>query len=154
MKSNKFLNATQIFVKACYVLLALLAIFGTYAIIYANGGWDNILLPFCIPFFLVLPAGYAVLICLDKLLGNIELDIIFDKENTEIFKKISICCFYATAIGIIACAVFIVTEISHILCVPILILACGEAFMGLIVIVIKIVFNRAIEIKTENDLTI
>lgn len=154
MKSNKFLNATQIFVKACYVLLALLAIFGTYAIIYANGGWDNILLPFCIPFFLVLPAGYAVLIFLDKLLSNIKLDIIFDKENTEIFKKISICCFYAAIIGIITCAAYIITDITKLFEIPILILACGEAFMGLITIVIKIVFNRAIEIKTENDLTI
>lgn len=153
MKSNKFLNATQIFVKVCYVLLALLAILGTYFTLFIFG-WINEILLLCLPFLFVLPAGYTVLICLDKLLSNIKLNIIFDKKNTEIFKKISICCFYAAIIGIITCAAYIIADITKLFAMPILILACGEAFMGLITIVIKIVFNRAIEIKTENDLTI
>ena len=99
--------------------------------------------------------NHTILICLDKLLANIKNDIIFDRVNTEKFKKISICCFYAAVIGIIAGAIFIIIDsVNYIIAVPILILACGEAFMGLITIVIKIVFNRAIEIKNENDLTI
>ncbi len=154
MTDSRFLNATQIFIKACYVLLALFAILATYCIISINGGWDKILLPFCVPFFFVIPAGYAVLICLDKLLSNIKANIIFDTENTALFKKISICCFYAAVIGIIACGVFIVTDISYVFCFPIMILVCGEAFMGLIVMIIKSVFHHAIDIKSENDLTI
>lgn len=153
MKSNKFLNATQIFVRACYVLLALLAILGTYFTLFIFG-WVNEILLFCLPFLFVLPAGYTVLICLDKLLSNIKNDIIFDKVNTEKFKKISICCFYAAIVGIITCAAYIIADITKLFAVPILILACGEAFMGLIVMIIKSVFDRAIEIKNENDLTI
>ncbi len=154
MTDNKFLNATQIFIKACYMLLALLAICGTYFTMFIFGWSDEILL-LCIPFLLVIPAGYAVLICLDKLLSNIKADIIFDTENTALFKKISICCFYAAIIGVITCTVYIITNnLTHLLAVPIIILASGEAFMGLIVMIIESVFKRAIAIKNENDLTI
>jgi len=153
MTDSKFLNTTQIFIKVCYVLLALLAIFGTYFTICIFG-WINEILLLCIPFLLVIPAGYAVLICLDKLLSNIKADIIFDTENTAMFKKISICCFYAAIIGIITCTVYIITDITNLFAVPIIILASGEAFMGLIVMVIESVFKRAIAIKNENDLTI
>lgn len=154
MNDSKFLNITQIFIRACYMLLALFAVFATYCLIFINGGWDTYLLYVCLPFFFVIPAGYAVLICLDKLLSNIKADIIFDTENTALFKKISICCFYAAIIGIIACVVFIVIDISYVFCLPIIILVCGEAFMGLIVLIIKSVFHHAIDIKNENDLTI
>lgn len=154
MKSNKFLNATQIFIKACYVLLALFAIASTWLFIWIFGLSKGVI-ALIVPFILVIPAGYTVLICLDKLLANIKNDIIFDQVNIEKFKKISICCFYAAIIGIIAGTIFIIIDsVNYIIAVPILILACGEAFMGLITIVIKIVFNRAIEIKNENDLTI
>lgn len=154
MKSNKFLNATQIFVKACYVLLALFATASTWLFIYIFGVSEGVI-ALIVPFILVIPAGYTVLICLDKLLSNIKNDIIFDQTNIEKFKKISICCFYAAVIGIIAGTIFIIIDsVNYIIAVPIIILACGEAFMGLIVIVIKNVFDRAIEIKNENDLTI
>lgn len=151
---NKSAKLMQIFIRICYVLLALLAILGTYLITHISIADTEFILLCCIPFFLVLPAGYAVLICLDKLMQNIRLDIVFDNKNTRIFKKISICCFYAVIIGILSCISFIITDISYVFCFPIIILASGEAFMGLIVMIIESVFHRAIELKNENDLTI
>lgn len=161
MKNNKFLNATQIFIKACYVLLALFAIVSTWFTLQLFKPFiiNSILL--IIPFILVIPAGYAVLICLDKLISNIKDDIIFDEVNTKIFKKISTCCFYAAIVGIITSLVYIIIDFNihhldllEIFSIPVIILTCGEAFMGLIVMIVKSVFERAIEIKNENDLTI
>lgn len=151
---SKSAKIMQIFIRICYVLLALLAILGTYLINIISGTFTEVILLCCIPFFLVLPAGYAVLICLDKLMENIKLNIVFSTDNTKLFKKISICCFYAAIIGILSCVSFIITDISYVFCFPIFILVCGEAFMGLIVMIIKSVFHHAIDIKNENDLTI
>ena len=92
--SIKSANLTQIIVKICYVLLAVSVILfpilmrqkdgdAFYFVMIAEHGRYLIF-----PFYAVVPAGYAALICLDKLLSNIKKDIVFDSRNVKILNSI------------------------------------------------------------------
>ncbi len=90
-----------------------------------------------------LPA-YVVLYGLHKLLVNIRDEKVFVQENVSILRRISWCMFIAMAI----CMAF---------CWPLPILSVvvlSAGFIGLIVRVVKNVFERAIQMKQELDLTI
>ncbi|MBQ8077395.1 MAG: DUF2975 domain-containing protein, partial [Eubacterium sp.] len=103
------------------------------------------------PFYAVVPAGYAALICLDKLLSNIKKDIVFDSRNVKILNSISLCCIYAALVGIISYAVIALCYKSI---ETVILLAFGEAFMALVVRVVRDVMQKAIEIKQDNDLVV
>ncbi|MDR0469372.1 MAG: DUF2975 domain-containing protein [Peptococcaceae bacterium] len=90
-----------------------------------------------------LPA-FVALIHLGKMLKNIASDQVFVRENIKALRVISWCSF-AVAV------VFICFFFYYILGLIIAILA---AFIGLILRVVKNVFEQALEIKEENDLTV
>ncbi len=104
-----------------------------------------------VAFYLVMPAGYAALICLDKILINVRKDKVFEWINVRYLKIISYCCFYASLVGLVS---FIVVLISGTMFETLFILSCGEVFMALVVRVVKNTMETAIKIKEENDLTI
>lgn len=147
---------TQIIVRLCYVILAVCAAvlpFVTEKYAQAVGisfiaEYGRFILA---PFYLVVPAGYAALVCIDKLLINIKKEVVFDKVNVRLLRIISRCCFYAAAVGILSFSVMAAAKYPY---ASLIILASGEAFMGLVVRVVKNVFEAAIEIKEENELTI
>ena len=155
--SIKSANLTQIIVKICYVLLAVSVILfpilmrqkdgdAFYFVMIAEHGRYLIF-----PFYAVVPAGYAALICLDKLLSNIKKDIVFDSRNVIILNSISLCCIYAALVGIISYAVIALCYKSI---ETVILLAFGEAFMALVVRVVRDVMQKAIEIKQDNDLVV
>ncbi|MBQ8980702.1 MAG: DUF2975 domain-containing protein [Eubacterium sp.] len=155
--SIKSANLTQIIVKICYVLLAVSVILfpilmrqkdgdAFYFVMIAEHGRYLIF-----PFYAVVPAGYAALICLDKLLSNIKKDIVFDSRNVKILNSISLCCIYAALVGIISYAVIALCYKSI---ETVILLAFGEAFMALVVRVVRDVMQKAIEIKQDNDLVV
>ncbi len=155
--SIKSANLTQIIVKICYVLLAVSVILfpilmrqkdgdAFYFVMIAEHGRYLIF-----PFYAVVPAGYAALICLDKLLSNIKKDIVFDSRNVKILNSISLCCIYAALVGIISYAVIALCYKSV---ETVILLAFGEAFMALVVRVVRDVMQKAIEIKQDNDLVV
>jgi hypothetical protein len=90
-----------------------------------------------------LPA-FIALIHLGKMLKNIAADQVFVKENIRALRVISWCSFAVAA-------VFICFFFYYILGLIIAILA---AFIGLILRVVKNVFEQAVEMKEENDLTV
>ena len=92
-------------------------------------------------------------VCIDKLLINIRNEKIFDNKNVKLLRIISWSCFYAALVGVISYTVIAVIDNPRLF-VSFIILAAGEAFMGLIVRVVKNVFEAAIKLKDENDLTI
>lgn len=155
LNKNRSVIITQCAVRVCYVLLALCVIGLPLIIEYGVKLNINIVSRFgaivIIPFYLVVTAGYAALICIDKLLNNIKRSIIFDRKNVRLLGSISLCCFYAAAVGMISFAVIACAQYPY---ASFVVLACGELFMGLIVRVVTHIFEAAIEIKEENELTI
>lgn len=151
---DKSAALTHFIVRLCYVLLTAAAI--ALPVVIKNGFYqfdvlDKIGNYVLGPFYAVVPAGYAALICLDKLLINVRKGIVFEQKNVKLLKIISWLCFYAGFVGFIS---FIIILFMHFMFETLLILAAGEMFMGLVVRVVKNIFETAIEIKAENDLTV
>ena len=158
--SEKSVLVTQIMVRVCYVTL-LAAVIAFPIIVFkgsdVSGGFVELEIikglggKILVPFYLVVPAGYAVLISLDKLLSNVKKSKVFDSQNVTLLRIISYCCFYAALVGLVS--YFVIAKI-YMPMESLFILALGEGFVGLIVRVVKNVFEKAIEIKEENDLVI
>ena len=79
-----------------------------------------------------------------RLLCNIAREQIFVKENISCLRLISWMCFAVAAITFVSAWYYVMW----------MVIACCMAFMGLLIRVIKNVFERAKEIKEENDFTI
>lgn len=154
LNKNKSVRITHFIVRVCYALLAAAAV--VLPIILNNGFYEFDILgeikSYIIgPFYAVVPAGYIALICLDKLLINIRKEIVFDSKNVTLLRIISWACFYAGLVGLLS---FVIILIMDFMFETLFVLAIGEMFMGLVVRVVKNVFEAAIEIKEENELTI
>lgn len=155
---EKSVLLTQFIVRACYVLLAAAVIILPFIF---NETGDSVRINMLTtlgkyviaPFYVLVPAGYAALICIDKLLINIKKEIVFDVKNVKLLRIISWCCFYAAAACFTSFIVIAIVE-NYILGTALLLIGAGAIFMGLVLRVIKNVFEHAIVIKDENDLTI
>lgn len=88
--------------------------------------------------------AYIALFNLLQLLNNLQAEKVLVSENIQYIRRLSWCCF-----GV--CFVFLGSAFFHFFDT---IIAVAAAFMGLILRVIKNVFAYAIEIKSENDLTV
>lgn len=89
------------------------------------------------------PVG-VILWKLWRLLGNIAREQIFVKENIGCLRLISWMCFAVAAITFVSAWYYVMW----------MVISGCMAFMGLLIRVIKNVFERAKEIKEENDFTI
>lgn len=153
-KNDKSVRLTHFIVRLCYVLLALAAV--GLPIILFKGLYEFEILGqiksfILYPFYAVVPAGYIALLCLDKLLVNIKKEIVFDNDNVRLLNLISLACLWA---GIVGSVSFIIVCAFDFMFETLIVLAMGEFFMALVVRVVKNIFEKAIEIKDENDLTI
>ncbi len=88
--------------------------------------------------------GLYSLICLDRLLANIKREEVFTDKNVKLLRVLSWLSFTVSVI-------LLISGFYYILFV---IIAVCAAFLGLILRVIKNVFEQAIIIKQENDYTI
>jgi hypothetical protein len=100
---------------------------------------------------LVLPVYYAfcvpalvALFALDRLLAAIKRGDVFTLANVRLLRIISWACFAAAIILAISVVVSIVFGFIAVL----------AAFFGMILRVVKNLFAAAVELKTENDLTV
>jgi hypothetical protein len=91
----------------------------------------------------MIPA-YTLLICLLRLLNNIGSDKVFISQNVRFLRLISWSCFAIAFIYGIFGFYYLIS----------ILIAIAAAFIGIIIRVIKNIFEQAIEIKSENDLTI
>lgn len=155
---EKSVLLTGVIVRLCYVILTAAVIALPFIFKHAESfekirllsQWGKYVMG---PFYAIAPAGYAALICIDKLLCNIKKDAVFDAKNVRLLRTISWSCFFAAA-ECAAAFVLISLTYTHTAGLALVLLAAGAGFMGLVVRVIKNVFEAAIEIKDENDLTI
>ena len=158
MKYNdKTTGLTHFVVRLCYVLLAAAVIMFPVLMRAGEGDWYYYVMIAVLgkyliyPFYAVVPLGYAALICLDKLLINIKKDIVFDSVNVKLLNAVAYCCLFASVIGLVS---FIIISVYYVSIETLILLSLGEAFMALVVRVVRNVFKKAIELKEENDLTI
>lgn len=89
--------------------------------------------------------GLICTLSLLKLLFNIRKNEIFVKQNVTILQVLSYCCLF---VGIEYIA------ICYSLYIAMIFVGFAAIFIGIILRVIKNVFDKAIEIREENDYTI
>lgn len=95
-------------------------------------------------FYICVPIAVIALLSLKRLLTNITENKVFIKENTRLLRRLSWCCIAAA----------VVTLISGFFYLPFYIVGIASGFFAIILRVVKNVFCSAIEIKSENELTI
>ena len=142
-KQNYSVMITSILVKAVFVLIIVCCIFAPFIVrIYDNRIFAlfgmSVYLPTIITLYL------AAVIALDRLLSNIRQGKVFTSGNVKILRLISYCCF---AVSVIFIYFSILRPFAWFVVI-------AAAFFGLILRVIKNVFEQAIVIKEENDFTI
>lgn len=141
----------------CFIVLALLSAglflgpwivkiwFAVYRGWNAQGAaLEKMLTIFCSCFYPCAVFAYITLYNLIKLLFNIRKQEIFTNENVQRLRRIYWCCF----------TVAFITLIGGILYIPFSFIAVAAAFIGLMLRVVKNVLQNAVELKTENELTI
>lgn len=146
---NKSVILTSALIKAVYVLAAVCCVMAPYIVEYYDSaniarGEPSVFAPLLITLYCAVPAAVIALVCLDMLLGNIRKNQPFIAKNVGLLRIISYCAFAEAAVFVYFSTL---KPVGYII-----VIAC--AFMGLILRVIKNVFERAIEIREENDFTI
>ena len=79
-----------------------------------------------------------------QLLQNIRAQLVFDMRNVHLLRQVSWCCVGAGAVCLVSCLYYL----------PFIAVAIAAGFMALIVRIIKNIFQQAIDMKAELDLTI
>ena len=79
-----------------------------------------------------------------RILFNVRKNVVFDRINVKYCRYISWCCFAICAF-FFALGFFIPFSF---------VIASASGFIGLVVRVVKNLFNEAVDIKEENDLTV
>ena len=99
-----------------------------------------------LPFIAVaIAAGFmALLVRLWQLLNNIRMQLVFDLRNVKLLRQVSWCCVGAGAVCLVSCLYYL----------PFIAVAIAAGFMALIVRIVKNIFQQAIDMKAELDLTI
>ena len=149
---TKSLQLSLLLVKVLFVFIPILmtcvpVIAEWYDAVYGEGvGFldGSVYWPLSITLYLAAICAMVCLYALHKLLGNIKKDEVFTPANCKCLRIISWCCILAAIpfglLGIWRFLSFIV--------------ALAAAFFGLILRVLKNVFEKAVELKEENDFTI
>lgn len=88
--------------------------------------------------------GWILLIKLWRLLQNIRAQIVFDPVNVILLRAVSWCCIGAGIVCLVSCLYYL----------PFAAVAIAAAFMALIVRIVKNIFQQAIAMQSELDLTI
>ena len=95
-------------------------------------------------FYLSTLLTYPILFCVVNIILNLKKDHVFEKINTRYMSIISICCFLICLICIVGSfATFSLVAVSMI-----------GLFVGLIVQCVRLVMDKAIDMRDELDLTV
>ncbi|HHZ06713.1 MAG TPA: DUF2975 domain-containing protein [Clostridiales bacterium] len=147
MKQNvKSVTITSVLIKLIFVLmvLAIFAIPFVASMYDQTSGREPVATQLCVGMYLTLIPGFVITCSLNRVINNIKKNDVFIENTVKQLRIMSYCCFVVTAI-------FIYLGVYRQLA---LLVACAAGFIGLILRVLKNVFEKAIEIKEENDYTI
>lgn len=95
-------------------------------------------------FYLCVPPVAAAVVLFARLLFSIKSMEVFNRKNVARIRGISWCCLLVAAVTLICGFVY----------PPLFIVFAAGVFMGIILRVVKNVFEYAVDIKSENELTI
>ena len=144
---SKSLLLSRIMTLAFFILL----IVGTFLLprlvrgyIALSGKKQDIYLPLLITLYASVPPAGALLICLYRLLHYIGLGEVFTEKNIFLLRVISWFCFLIAVIYGVFCFRYVLA----------ILIGAAAAFVGIILRVVKNVFEQAVAIKAENDFTI
>ncbi len=144
--NKKSLTATllidRIAMGAWVVCLPFVPLIARWYDTYSNK--PSIYVPFiaCVYTALV-PAGIIIYL-LNSLLTNISKGRVFEHDNVKILRIISYCCFAISAVSVVMTFWRLLGGL----------LVLAFAFMGLLLRVLKNVFEQAVVLREENDLTV
>lgn len=149
---TKSLHLSIILVRVLFVLIPILmccvpVMVHWYDIVYGDGVGllsGSVYWPLSICLYLAAICGIVCLYALHRLLMNLKKEEVFVAVNCRYLRIISWCC-------ILAAIPFGVFGIWRFLS---FIVAVAAAFFGIILRVLKNVFDKAVELKEENDYTI
>ena len=142
---QKSILTSIIMTAVLFVIIIVAAIFLPRIIeIYLSLGMDIDYSDFMVALYISVIPGLVCTAGLLKLLLNIKKDNIFVVQNVKILRGLSWCCFFVSAEYIM---------IGHEY-IAMLLFSFAAFFFGLILRVIKNVFDEAIQIREENDYTI
>lgn len=147
---DRSLIFSQILVKVCYAAVLACCIFAPALVRYYSEktvhlpNADNVTAPLLVTLYCCVPFGVCVLVCLDILLKNIGNGQPFIAKNVTILRIISYCCF-GVSLSFIYFAVLRPFAFAIVF---------AAAFFGMILRVVKNCFEKAVELREENDATI
>lgn len=148
-QANKILRYTKITTAIFIGLVVVADIFGVVISKYIANFWaekfDTMSVVILTTIFYVgTVLAYVVLFTLYKLLTNMSKDIVFDKDNTNLMKRISLACLLMGVDCMVGTIAWSGTIYLAVICF----------FMTLIILCVRAVFDKAIAMKDELDLTI
>ena len=97
-----------------------------------------------IAFYLCVPIALFALYNLEKLLRNIAAGDVFLRGNVQLIRRVCICCLLVSGICLPAAYFY----------APLIFFCIVMAFLCPVVNVVRCVFDAAVTIREENDLTI
>lgn len=142
----KSLFITSVLVKAVFAALVAAVFFIPWAAQWYDSvsKQEPVFWPLCICLYLTLIPAFLLVYCLGRVLNNVKSGAVFTADTVKMLRIISYCCFSAAA-------VFAVLGIWRLLA---LLLCFAALFVGLLLRVLKNVFQQAVIIREENDFTI
>ncbi len=146
---DKSVVLTSVLVKVVYALVVVCCVAAPFLVkrydsLVVASGQESVYLPLLITLYCAVPFAVVALVCLDKLLCNIRKEQPFITQNVSLLRIISYCCFGEVL-------VFVYITILKPFAAVVMI---AGSFMGLILRVVKNVFEQAVRIREENDFTI
>ena len=90
--------------------------------------------------------AWITLVELWRLLSNLRQGLVFTRENVRLLRIVSWCC--------VGAAIVCLLSLPWLWFLPVLVVAAAAGFMAMIVRIVKNVFQQAIAMKDELDLTI
>lgn len=105
---------------------------------------EEVFVPLTIILYLAMVPAFVIVFVLNRLLSNIRKEQVFIDQNVTILRIISWCCF---TVSILFFIFGFWRELSFLI-------AFAAAFFGLILRVLKNVFEQAVAMRIENDFTI
>ena len=164
---EKSVKLTHFMVRIFYFILTVTAVLSV-AVPLSDDEYKAVIF-YLVPFYISVPFGYAALVCLDRLLINIKKGIVFDNQNVKYLRLLSWLCFSVCIITLMFAGIVIIrlcldsagvitvkgmTIFEWYYSVLAFCVSVAELFVGIVVRVIKNIFDSAIKIKEENELTI
>ena len=141
---------SSVLIKIVYGLIAACCVFAPFLAKYyddniiAAQNMPSVFLPLLITLYAAVPPAVLALFRLDRMLGNIRKGQPFISDNVKSLRIISYCCFAESL-------VFVYFSFLKPFALVIILAA---AFIGLILRVVKNVFEQAVALREENDFTI